>query len=571
MEEDDLEEGAALLLTDAITSVTQKSSLSWAQRFHRYLDGPYPRQPPDPHRYFQKAQKKLDESIGWDASPKVRAFWIVFYATWCFTFGALVRQNSFALEDDAVFLSCTSTLWELNNGCSIDGVDCAPFEETTMEFRCPGACQSEVVLNPRYIGDQIVFHQPLVIGGQGKTANESGVYRADSFLCASAIHAGVITDKSGGCGRLQTTGSQEGFESSISNGISSIAFNSVFPKSFSFVDQLGRQGCTDIRWEITIYNVIFTVIYAVLQSSFQTFYWDLFIIVYFHVALVSDPPPATSYELVSAAFEGLLPAIFVAYTFWRVAVRWTLDQACPLDRLIWLAGLWFGALLNYISLHIPISRLLWSDIKRDGGIYWLIGVVLLLLCIIVNQMRIMRKSGDLIYYLKIYLTGLAILIVASQLPGLSLRIHHYIFSILFIAGTAYPTKLSLLYSGILVGLFLDGVGRWGFDSILETPDHLRGDALRGSPVPELIATTNWLQHGYIAWDGQPPTNYYYSVLINEVERYRGSLSRVYPDLLLELLPDVPYYVRVAYTFGQQALDYSPPAIFYANGTIVVPS
>lgn len=569
--EEDLEEGTAPLLNPSTTFLhSSKANDSVLQRFYAYLDGPYPRQPPEPHRYFQRLQRKLDDSIFSTNHKRSRVFWVAFYLIWFLIFGALVHQNSFASAENTVFIACTSTMWQLYNDCSIDGVNCAPFDGISMEFRCPGACKSEVVLNPRYIGNQVVFHQPLVIGGQGKTANESGIYRGDSFLCASAIHAGVLTDKSGGCGRLVTRGEQTSFTGSEENGIASISFDSVFPKSFSFMRPAEQRGCTDMRWEMTVFNAVFTIIHALLQSSTQTYYWILFMLMYFHIALVSDPPPATGYDLLSVAFEGLLPSAFVGYTFWRVAVRWTLKDAFPFDRMIWLAGLWFGALLNYISVHIPISRLIMSDIMRDGGLFWLIGIVVLLVSIIINQMRIMRKSGDLIYYLKIYLTGLAVLILAAQLPGLSLRIHHYIFGILFIAGTAYPTKLSLLYSGILVGLFLDGIARWGFDSILETPDSLRGDALMDSPVPELNATANWLDLGYLAWTGQPPDNYYYSVLINEVERYRGSLPRINPSRTLDLLPDVPYYIRIAYTFGQQALDYSVPAKFFANGTLVLP-
>lgn len=571
---EDLEEGILPLLSNPLSTHVQNTSWRRHGSFFRFLDGPHPRLPPKPSTPLFRTQNRLNNVLSESKSTrKVTIFWLIFYAIWFLAFGALVRQTSFALDNDVLFLSCTSTLWDRKNGCSLDGLDCEPFEGTSIEFRCPGACLSEVVLNPRYIGDLEVFHQPLVIGGQGKTDNSSGVYRADSFICASAIHAGIATDKSGGCGTLETRGLQDHFEASESHGISSFPFPSEFPKSFSF-SKLVRDGCTDLRWEITTMNVLFSVFYALLQSSSQTFYWVLFIMVFLHLALVSDPPPTTSYELVSIACEGLLPSLFVGYTFWRVAVRWTLKSALPLDRIIWLGGLWFGALLEYITVHIPISRLLLSDIMRDGGLFWLIGLIVLLLFIIVEQMRIMRKAGDLIYYLKIYLGGLAVLVVASQLPGLSLRIHHYIFGMLFIAGTAYPTKLSLLYSGILVGLFLDGIARWGFDSILETPGSLRGDASMESIIPKLIQTDNWLDDGYIAWTGEPPANYYYSVLINEVERYRGPLTRLYPKSLtpaIGLLPDVPYFLRVAYTFGKHALDYTDPATFYANGTVHLPS
>lgn len=576
MDEEDVE--YPLLVVPDPASVTEyKSRVNLWHRFQAYLDGPRPRQPPKLLARFPAAQEYIHGFTSRLGSPRrVSLFWFLFYSIWSFSFLGLVHRSSFSAQttgfDGAppTFLSCTTTLWELKNGCGVDGIDCAPFEGTSIQFRCPANCRSEVILNNRPVGDQEIIHIPFVIGGQGETHNSSGIYRADSFVCASALHAGIVTDRSGGCGTLETRGLQTSFVTSERHGISSIPFDSEFPKSFSFSKLEALGGCTDLRWEITGVNALFTVIYSLVQTSPLMLYWILFIFTYFHVALVSDPPPSTSWELLGIAFEGFLPALFAGYAFWITAARWTLDKAPPLDRTIfWVGGLWFGALLEYISKYIPISRLLLSDIMRDGGLFWLIGLVVLLLAIVIGQMSIMRKSGDLVYYLKIYLTGLAVLIFLGFIPGLTLRIHHYIFSILFIPGTAYRTRLSMLYQGILVGLFLDGIGRWGFDSILETPDHLREDGLLNSAVPEFLAIANWLDAGYITWKGEPQLNYYYSLLVNEVERYRGPDTFVDPtNFGLGLQEDVPYYLRVAYTFGPQALDYTRAAILYANGTFL---
>lgn len=58
--------------------------------------------------------------------------------------------------------------------------------------------------------------------------------------------------------------------------------------------------------------------------------------------------------------------------------------------------------------------------------------------------------------------------VLSQLPGLELRLHHYILAIIFMPGTAFPTRLSAIYQGYLLGMFLNGVAAFGFDPILQT-------------------------------------------------------------------------------------------------------
>lgn len=546
-------------------------------RCHRFLDGPRPPQPPVQRLYLANLQKRLDafaDSLG--SRARTTLFWALFYLFWFSAASSLIYRSSFsaesssANEDPPVFISCVSTFWRLKNGCGIDGRDCEPMNGTSLNFRCPANCRAETVLNDRPIGDQVVIHVPLVIGGQGQSETESGIYRADSFICASAIHAGVVTDRAGGCGKVNMRGPRTGFESSLANDVQSIAFESEFPKSFSFTKLERFGGCRDLRWSITYVNMAFSAAHSLLQASPIWYYWILFLALYFHIALVSDPPSTTGLELISVAFRGLLPSLFVGYAFWITAVRWTLEAAPPLDRtLFWLGGLWFGALLNYISDHIPISRLLMSDIVRDGGLFWFIGVVALVVAIMLGQMNMMRKAGHLVYYLKIYLTGLFVLIALSCIPGLTFRLHHYIFGLILVPGTAYPTRLSMLYQGILVGLFLDGIARWGFDSILETAEHLREDGALFSDVPAFLGSSDWRAAGSVSWLGTLSPNFQYSVLVNEVERYRGPTAALAPDALgLQLFPDVPYYFRIAYAYGGSALDYSRAAILWANGTFV---
>jgi hypothetical protein len=38
--------------------------------------------------------------------------------------------------------------------------------------------------------------------------------------------------------------------------------------------------------------------------------------------------------------------------------------------------------------------------------------------------------------------------------------HHYIFGLAIIPATAFPTRLSLIYQGLALGLFLNGVARY---------------------------------------------------------------------------------------------------------------
>lgn len=191
---------------------------------------------------------------------------------------------------------------------------------------------------------------------------------------------------------------------------------------------------------------------------------------FWHVTIFSqprsNPPPLDD------AFGDFLPTLFVAYAFWRLAYRFVLpafDKA-PIERSVWyLASFWPGVLLNIITEKIPIDTLTASSIQAEPGALTavIIGSVVVLF-IVVNQVRVIRKTGWLPYYLGWYIVGGAVALVLSQLPGLELRLHHYIAAMVLIPGTAFPTRLSAIYQGFLLGMFLNGIAAFGFDSILQT-------------------------------------------------------------------------------------------------------
>src|SRR5690606_15444012 len=126
--------------------------------------------------------------------------------------------------DLVVNVDCVETLWPRNR-CGVDGERCLPFSNVSLPFRCPADCRSVQVLNPRPVGPEEVNYRPLVVGGSP--------YRGDSFICGAAIHAGVVSDAYGGCGRVTRVGEHIGFASSESNGVESIAFDSYFPLSYT--------------------------------------------------------------------------------------------------------------------------------------------------------------------------------------------------------------------------------------------------------------------------------------------------------------------------------------------------
>ncbi|KAH9897995.1 hypothetical protein C8Q73DRAFT_641404 [Cubamyces lactineus] len=488
-------------------------------------------------------------------------------------FAFFARAQSFLTPADS-FIGCTATYWAANDGCGLDGDDCGPFGNASFDFRCPAQCSQVVLQNPRTVGDEQVDFVPLIVGG----GDEQGTYRGDTFICAAAVQAGLISDSKGGCATLQLTGNFTNFLPFTANGLSSIGFPTIFPVSFRFLSTTSLHNCSDYRNEALAFNALITaLLFLVLRPKPIVLYWCLVCIGFWHVSLFSQPqasPPP-----LDVAFQQFLPALFVAYAFWRLAFRFTLPafRKAPIEATVWyLAPYWVGVLTNITTDKIPIDRLVASDITaRPGGLTALIIIIVILLVIVINQVRVIRKTGWLPWYLGWYIAGGLVTLVLSQLPGLELRIHHYILAMVLMPGTGFPTRLSAIYQGFLLGMFLNGVAAFGFDSILQTPADLRRDAPLGSDLPSFVTnSTNYnasipFLNQSIFWNALPDGEAWdgFALLVDDVERYVGtalnySLSALDPTLI--------HFFRLAFTSEGSAGDFTKAATLYPNGTWVDP-
>jgi hypothetical protein len=287
-----------------------------------------------------------------------------------------------------------------------------------------------------------------------------------------------------------------------------------------------------------------------------------------HISLFSQPrgsPPLISY-----AFGTFLPTLFIAYAFWRLAFRFVLPafMKLPIEAtVLYLLPFWVGVLNNLTFDRLPIGRLLASDItKRAGAITTLIVIVIILFIASINQVRVIRKTGWLGHYLFWYIIGGLIALVLSQLPNLTFRIHHYFVAMVLLPATAWPTRLSAVYQGLLLGMFLNGAAAFGFDSILQTAlqvcllssilivqsayrcDQLQRDAPSGSSLPVLMTnSTNYnssipLQNQTISWGGLQDGWDGFALLIDDVERYVGPALNY---SLSWLEGGLPHFIRLA--------------------------
>lgn len=505
---------------------------------------------------------------------------IIYYFLWAMTFALVLRQGKISTQiegfGEPLSLGCTSRYWLDGNYCGLNGNNCRPFNGSGMAFQCPGSCKNTWVLNPHAVGSQEVNYRPLVIGGPG-TDGPDAVYRADSFICGSAIHAGIIENEAGGCGILSLVGTHQNYASSRHNGINSIGFDSDFPMSFSF--KPAKCEAKDPRWTVFWVSLPFTIVLSLFTSSPAIFFFSIYTGIFVHVGLASDPPSIASItRLVSNILGKYLPATFCAFVIYRyMGVRRTLTGlTAQIEKtVLWLGGCWVGALSNYTLDWIPIQRLNSHDLKQQpGAMTALIIIVLLLFVIIVSQVFFFRREGRLVRFLGLYGLFIGAILISLTLPGLSLRIHHYILALLLLPGTSMQTRPSLLYQGILMGLFINGIARWGFDSVLQTPGELQGDAQHNSALPvisspniTLGATSSTIS---FSWLPAPDPFDGISVLVNDVERFRG-----YTDEGLSSddtfvwkrkeSDDLPQYFRFAYLQGHDVWDYTKAGTWERDG------
>lgn len=222
--------------------------------------------------------------------------------------------------------------------------------------------------------------------------------------------------------------------------------------------------------------------------------------------------------------------------------------------LLWTSGLWCGVLENYTFANLPVDRLMVSDLNaRPEGWIVVIVFVIIILAAIASQTYLIWRAGLFQRYIGVYV-GLVLLLVGLGLVGvlnnLELRIHHYVIGLVLVTGASTYTHLGLLYQGLLVGLYINGVGRWGFDSTLESPSALA----RGSVVNQDIELM--LVDSELTWGPPPgPGIYTPSLMVDDVVvlSATGMDEGVDVDYIEKMVGRRPTFVRAGYVDGGYSL------------------
>ncbi|KAG6024414.1 hypothetical protein E4U41_001789 [Claviceps citrina] len=527
---------------------------------------------------------------------------LAYFSVWLVAFALVKRRGEVATEvagwGQPRTIGCGATYWGSGNACGLDGNNCRPFGGSGFPFRCPANCASYRVLNPHAVGDQELVYRPVVVGGPpssggvgdgvgvgvGVAPSENATYRGDSYICGSAIHAGVISNANGGCGVVKLVGRGQNYAGTRRNGITSASFPSHFPLSFQFLPDVWCEA-RDSRWALLALSVVFTAVLSLFTASPALFFFASFVGMFWTVGMALDPPPHKSLSgLVSSLSGRFLPAMFVAWVMYdRMGVRRTLAglTAQVEKTVLWLGAGWVGALDNYTLSFIPIQRLSAHDLEQQPGAKAaLSAIVLVLLVIAATQICFFRQEARLVRHVSLYGLFLLGIVVALALPGLHLRIHHYVLALLLLPGTSLQMRPSLVYQGLLVGLFINGIARWGFDPVLQTSAALRGDAQRGTPLPVIHhprvdlsgngtaaavpsnITFTWDRPRLKQFDG-------ISILVNDVERFRSYFSdrdarSTFVWSRNESLR-LPEYFRFAFMDGSDSGDYTKAGLWAADG------
>lgn len=521
---------------------------------------------------------------------------IAFYGAWLLTWSLMLRHHAtsgfikgYGRPQN---LWCGANLWNEGNRCGINGNDCRPFSGASYAFRCPANCDQTHLLENRWLANQSHIYTTWVVGGPDPAdPDSSAVYRGDSFICQAAIHAGVVSRTNGGCGVVTTIGDHPSFTGSTSHDMTSFSFPASFRRSYKFqhLPDAAKQCPSDSRWPLFAVTATAMVLISLFTTSPGVFFFSAYFLTMLHVGLVSDPPNKPNFpELISTLFGKLLPGGFIAYVLY-------LTSAIPLLKgvtaqfektILYLSFLFIGALNNYtFAPLVPIERLTPEDLRQPGAGFALAIIITLIVSIALSQIHYIRVSGYLPKYLAIYGAMGGTLLLLLAFPYERLRLHHYLYSLILLPGTGFQTRPSLIYQGLLMGLHINGIARWGFASIIETPASLgdvndgQGKSWWGSHGPVVNATVGKDGNDvYLDWGAIPRDVGIdgVSIVVNDVERWRGYVEEMddWNGTTLERgrrEREEPWFVRLAWMNGRSTGRYSKPAVWEEDGTWIPPT
>ena len=221
--------------------------------------------------------------------------------------------------------TCHNILWAGADSCGYMAHDCRPFTSEPFDIRCAARCDWPN-LSHRTVGVQ-------------------PHYRADSYVCAAAIHAGLIGTH-GGCIRAAFNGPHWGYASGKgSGGLTSEAYESWFPVSFSVTGADGASHCDYFHWSFLFVGLTLFLLLCLLRPPPVVLFYSLLLYCYYYVAATMNDS-ATQESIFWTATERLFYVGTFGYCMYKLGPAVTLTghdegklhdshaQAVAMDELL---------------------------------------------------------------------------------------------------------------------------------------------------------------------------------------------------------------------------------------------
>lgn len=363
--------------------------------------------------------------------------------------------------------------------CGEDGLECRPFAtDYWFGLHCLG-------------GADMVSPFSLVRGGQGS-------YTADSHICASAAHAGVIDSQVGGCFEVRLGGARNSFVAQESNGIRSKQFG-WFPRSVEYRATPGSRFCGNTFWPAAlIVCVAFVVFYLVWRIDAILANWVLVQFGFAYAGYRNNRGNGEFLAVTNTLLERQFTLIPICYMLFHVLG----PGFCPDPTRFPIEAVLFSG-LYFIFIHLHDLEM---DLNLDGfvlssnlfsgsstNLAFLTFFVLLIVVLAVGllaQVKILYQAG----LGKQYLVGTTlsvlflVLLAVPTRPQLSLHFHHFFLGLCICALARGQKWYSLAFQAIGLALFVEGVAVYHVAPLFDVDGLAPTIGYESYPTPALVVS-----------------------------------------------------------------------------------
>jgi hypothetical protein len=233
-------------------------------------------------------------------------------------------------------------------------------------------------------------------------------------------------------------------------------------------------------------------------------------------------------------FTNLLPFLITCYVMYLSSKKYLLPRKFLIERcLLYVLPIWIGVHIKYFTFFAPDFDLSsGKPINSRNPTYpvWamiltlvLLGLFVLIFAIFqIRDLYYAARLPKLLSYYAVVISGFLITFGIVH-KYLVLHFHHYFIGILLWPATCLNTRLSMFLQALLFGLFINGVSRWGFASLLEWSAHVELPYAGPSwlNVTSVTATSISLR-----WEAVHLHESVYSLTLNDMLAYVGSSNHV---------------------------------------------